>query len=112
MKDVIEFLSNGQGVPYIGIWGVDVTEEIEEQGIPKGLYVKNVDADSPAMAAGIQSGDVITGVDDVEIASYSVYHGTLMGKKVGSEAVIKGQRQGVDGYVDIEFKVKVGSKEM
>ncbi len=112
VKDVIEFLSNGQGVPYIGIWGVDVTEEIEEQGIPKGLYVKNVDADSPAMAAGIQSGDVITGVDDVEIASYSVYHGTLMGKKVGSEAVIKGQRQGVDGYVDIEFKVTVGSKEM
>ncbi len=112
VKDVIEFLSNGQGVPYIGIWGVDVTEEIEEQGIPKGLYVKNVDADSPAMAAGIQSGDVITGIDDVEITSYGIYHGTLMEKKVGSEAVIKGQRQGADGYVDIDFKVTVGSKEM
>ncbi len=112
VKDVIEFLSNGQGVPYIGIWGVDVTEEIEEQGIPKGLYVKNVDADSPAMAAGIQSGDVISGIDDVEITSYGIYHGTLMEKKVGSEAVIKGQRQGADGYVDIDFKVTVGSKEM
>ncbi len=112
VKDVIEFLSNGQGVPYIGIWGVDVTEEIEEQGIPKGLYVKNVDADSPAMAAGIQSGDVITGIDDVEITSYGIYRGTLMEKKVGSEAVIKGQRQGADGYVDIDFKVTVGSKEM
>lgn len=112
VKDVIEFLSNGQGVPYIGIWGVDVTEEIEEQGIPKGLYVKNVDADSPAMAAGIQIGDVITGVDDVEITSYGIYHGTLMEKKVGSETVIKGQRQGADGYVDIDFKVTVGSKEM
>ena len=112
VKDVIEFLSNGQGVPYIGIWGVDVTEEIEEQGIPKGLYVKNVDADSPAMAAGIQSGDVITGIDDVEMTSYGIYHGTLMEKKVGSEAVIKGQRQGADGYVDIDFKVTVGSKEM
>ena len=112
VKDVIEFLSNGQGVPYIGIWGVDVTEEIEEQGIPKGLYVKNVDADSPAMAAGIQSGDVITSMDEVEITSYGVYHGTLMEKKVGSELVLKGQRQGADGYVDIDFKVTVGSKEM
>ena len=112
VKDVIEFLSNGQGVPYIGIWGVDVTQEIEEQGIPKGLYVKNVDADSPAMAAGIQNGDVITSMDGVEIGSYGIYHGTLMGKKAGSEVVLKGQRQGADGYVDIDFKVVVGSKEM
>ncbi len=112
VKEVIELLSNGQGVPYIGVWGVDVTEEIEEQGIPKGLYVKSVDADSPAMAAGIQSGDVITSVDDVEITAYGIYHGTLMEKKVGSEIVIKGQRQGADGYVDIDFKVTVGSKEM
>ena len=49
-------------------------------------------------------------VSDIEF--FRVYLGTLMGKKVGSEAVIKGQRQGVDGYVDIEFKVTVGSKEM
>jgi len=112
VKDVIEHLSNGQGVPYVGIWGVDVTEEIEEQGIPKGLYVKNVDADSPAMAAGIQNGDVITSVDDVEITSYGIYHATLMEKAVGSEIVVKGQRQGADGYVDIDFAVTVGSKEM
>lgn len=112
VKDVIEFLSNGQGVPYIGIWGVDVTEEIEEQGIPKGLYVKNVDADSPAMAAGIQSGDVITSVDGVEITSYGIYRRTLMEKNAGSGVVLKGQRQGADGYVDIEFKVVVGSKDL
>ncbi len=111
VKDVIECLSNGQGVPYVGIWGVDVTEEIEEQGIPKGLYVKNVDADSPAMAAGIQNGDVITSVDDVEITSYGTYHVTLMEKAVGSQFVVRGQRQGADGYVDMDFTVTVGSKE-
>ena len=96
----------------IGYGAMDVTQEIEEQGIPKGLYVKNVDADSPAMAAGIQNGDVITSMDGVEIGSYGIYHGTLMGKKAGSEVVLKGQRQGADGYVDIDFKVVVGSKEM
>lgn len=111
IKSVIEQLSNGKGVPYIGIYGVDVTEEIEEQGIPKGLYVKNVDADSPAMAAGIQSGDVIMSVGDVEVSSYSAYHQALMGSAVGSEVKIKGQRQGADGYVDMEFHVTVGSKE-
>ena len=111
VKDIIECLSNGQGVPYIGIYGVDVTEEIEEQGIPKGLYVKNVEADSPAMTAGIQSGDVITSIGDDEVASYSAYHQSLMETKVGSEVKVKGQRQGADGYVDIDFTVTVGSKE-
>ncbi|MEZ3485973.1 MAG: S1C family serine protease [Lachnospiraceae bacterium] len=111
IKSVIEQLSNGKGVPYIGIYGVDVTEEIEEQGIPKGLYVKNVDADSPAMAAGIQSGDVIMCVGDMEVTAYSAYHQALMGSAVGSEVKIKGQRQGADGYVEMEFHVTVGSKE-
>ena len=111
IKEVIEHLSNGQGVPYIGVYGVDVTEEIEEQGIPKGLYVKNVDADSPAMAAGIQSGDVIMSVGDAEVSAYSVYHRALMECSVGNEITVRGQRQGADGYVDIEFSVTVGSKE-
>ncbi len=111
IKTVIEQLSNGKGVPYIGIYGVDVTEEIEEQGIPKGLYVKNVDADSPAMAAGIQSGDVIMSVGDVNVQTYTAYHQALTASSVGSEVKITGQRQGADGYVDIEFNVTIGSKE-
>ncbi len=60
LKSEIELLSNGQAVPYIGIRGLDVTAEIEAQGIPNGVYVQTVEPDSPAMAAGIQSGDIIT----------------------------------------------------
>ena len=43
MKPMIECLSNGATVPYIGITGVSVTEEIaSEQGIPSGVYVQKV----------------------------------------------------------------------
>ena len=52
LKSEIELLSNGQAVPYIGIRGLDVTAEIEAQGIPGGVYVRTVETDSPAMAAG------------------------------------------------------------
>ena len=38
IKEMMQFLLNGQGVPYIGIRGVDVTQEIEAEGIPKGVY--------------------------------------------------------------------------
>ena len=35
LKEALEFLSNGQSVPYVGIQGVTVTEELTvSQGIP------------------------------------------------------------------------------
>ena len=39
-----------------------VTEEANsELGVPYGAYITEVEMDSPAMLAGIQQGDVITG---------------------------------------------------
>ena len=73
LKSEIELLSNGQAVPYVGIRGLDVTAEIEAQGIPKGVYVQTVEPDSPAMAAGIQSGDIITEAAGKKISSLAVY---------------------------------------
>ena len=111
LKSQIEQLSNGESVPYIGIRGLDVTSEIEEQGIPKGVYVRAVETDSPAMSAGIQSGDIITEAAGKEVNSLSGYQSVLSEQKSGSKIKIKGQRQGAGGYVDISFDVTVGSKE-
>ena len=111
IKNIIECLPNGKSVPYIGIRGGDVTNEIEEAGVPQGIYVKEVEVESPAMAAGIQSGDVITYIEDTKITSYDIYHSVLMRKSEGDKIIIKGLRQGADGYVDIEFNVTVGSKK-
>lgn len=112
MKAVIEKLSNGQSVPYVGIYGVDVTEDMKGQGLPAGMYVKQVEPDSPAMKAGIQNGDVITGVGDTGIATLSDYHDILMTRSEGEAIVLKGCRQGTGGeYVDIDFKVTVGAKK-
>ena len=80
IKEIIGLLSNGGSVPYIGIYGVDVSEDMKEQGLPKGVYVKEVEVDSPAMAAGIQNGDIITSADGAEITDIMGYHNILMGK--------------------------------
>lgn len=112
IKTIIELLSNNSPVPYTGIYGMDVTEELMQKGgMPQGVYVKEVAVDSPAMAAGIQSGDVIVSADGNDIVSLDNYHAILMQKKEGSEISLKGCRQGAKGeYVDIDFKVKVGSR--
>ena len=82
------------------------------QGIPQGVYVKEVDAGSPAMAAGIQSGDIITNIADTDIINLLGYHNTLMKQNVGDKILVRGKRQGTGGeYVDIDFGVTVGYKQ-
>lgn len=112
IKGYIEQLSNGKGIPYVGIHGVEVTESLsEERGIPKGIYVKEVEADSPAMQAGIQSGDVITAIGNTTVSTIALYKKNLMDCEVGEQIKIRGQRQGASGYVDVNFTVTIGSKE-
>ena len=112
IKDVIELLSNGKNVPYLGVSGVEVSSEMQGQGIPQGVYVKEVDAGSPAMAAGIQSGDIITNIADTDIINLFGYHNTLMKQNVGDKILVRGKRQGTGGeYVDIDFGVTVGYKQ-
>lgn len=105
-------MANGESVPYIGVYGTTVTGELQQnEGMPSGLYVIEVDPDSPAMAAGIQSGDIITEAAGKKISSLAVYQSVMRDQKSGSKIRLKGQRQGSGGYVDISFDVTVGSKE-
>jgi len=60
IKNELERMSNGKGVPYTGIRGVSLPEEVETEGLSEGIWVKEIDTDSQAMGAGIQPGDVIT----------------------------------------------------
>ena len=97
IKDVIELLSNGKNVPYLGVSGVEVSSEMQGQGIPQGVYVKEVDAGSPA---------------DTDIINLLGYHNTLMKQNVGDKILVRGKRQGTGGeYVDIDFGVTVGYKQ-
>ncbi len=112
LKDVIELLSNGEHVPFMGIVGMDVTGEMEEEGIPGGVYVKEAEVDSPAMDAGIQSGDVITRLGDAEVNSVAGFRHLLLQMEIGSEQTVIAQRPGTgDEYVEIEFTVTIGEKE-
>ena len=72
LKRTIEKMSNNKERAYLGIHGVDVPREaIEELDIPDGAYVKGIEMDSPAMEAGIQSGDVVIRINGTPIANYN-----------------------------------------
>ena len=71
LKKTIEDLINDRKIGYLGIKGSDVPGIAKEQlKAPDGVYVMSVDMNSPAMYAGIQSGDIITAVGDTELTSF------------------------------------------
>ena len=109
LKDIIELLSNGLNVPYIGIKGSTVTDAIsEEYDIPKGVYIKEAVVDAPAMTAGLQTGDVIVAIGKEEILSMDDYQRLLLKMKKGDEIKITANRQNAEGYKKFTCMVEVG----
>ena len=112
LKAVLELMLNGKKVPYAGIYGVAVTTVIsKEQEIPEGLYVTQVESDSPAMASGIQNGDVIQRVNGQAVTGITSFETALLETTAGDTVEVQGQRRGSGGYVDATFSLSVGSRE-
>lgn len=112
LKAVLELLVNSQKVPYIGVYGTIINEAMsKERQMPTGIYVTQVETDSPAMAAGIQNGDILQVIAGEDIISAVSYEKSVLDSQVGADIKIKGKRRGLNGYVDVEFAVTVGSME-
>lgn len=106
LKAVIEHLCNNQDIVYLGITGSDVTKEVqEEQNLPEGVYVTGVEMDSPAMAAGIQSGDIIVDISGQEVKSLAQIQELMLNFSVDQNISIKVMRQGKEGLTEIVYSV-------
>ena len=110
IKNSIERMSNGQDRAYLGIYGVDVTPEVNESlSIPLGVYVTKVEVGSPAMDVGIQTGDVITMVGTSEVESFTDYENVMNKSQPGDDAVVTILRASRGGYAEMTFDVKLAT---
>ncbi|MBR6909429.1 MAG: PDZ domain-containing protein [Lachnospiraceae bacterium] len=111
LKDLIEKLSNSQKIGYLGIYGTNVTGEANQQlGVPMGAYVTKTEMDSPAMLAGIQVGDVIVGIDEQSVNSFSEYVTILNKHKPDEEVMLKVSRKSQSEYVEINIPLTISSR--
>lgn len=109
LKKRIEKMSNGEEIAYLGISGVDVTKEAnEELQVPYGAYVTEVDMDSPSMLAGIQQGDVLVAIDERSIVSYSEYATVLNQLSAGQTVEVTVMRQSQEEYKEMKFDIVLG----
>lgn len=106
LKKRIEKMSNGEKVAYVGISAVDVTEEAhDEQGVPRGAFIKDVEMNSPAMLAGIRQGDILTAFGDKDIFSYNDYITALMQKEPGQTVKLTVMRASQGEYKEMEISI-------
>lgn len=111
LKKVVESLSNDKNIAYFGVYGLDVTKEAnEELGVPVGAYITEIDMDSPAMNAGIQSGDVIIRLNDLEIPGYSDLVKALQTFQPEETVAVELMREGPEGYTKMEVSAGLSMK--
>lgn len=109
LKKIIALLSDSKDVPYLGVHISTVTEKIANTyGIPKGVYIKEVEMDSPAMNAGLQSGDVILKIDDQDITTADSYTEAVLGLTLKETYSVVFMREGSNGYKELTCDIEAG----
>lgn len=109
---LLEKLTNGETICYAGVRGSTITEEQAQLlEIPRGVYVDRVEQSSPAMTAGIQSGDIIHSFGGQEIKTMQEYSKILQNTAPGTRIKINVYRKNTeDEYVDVELNIIVREK--
>lgn len=110
-----DLITNGKvtktGKPYLGIYGVDVTEDVSRQyNMPAGVYVAQVIQGSGADLAGITQGNIITKIGDKEISSMDEMKDCLNDYKVGDTVTVVVQIANNGAYLEKEISVTLTTK--
>lgn len=105
-KQLIEKLSAGGKKAYLGVQCTDVPNDVRSRmNIPDGVYLSEVADDSPAMNAGLQKGDIITGMGEEEVNFSAAISRILLENEAGSEITITLLRPSGEDYTEMELNV-------
>lgn len=108
-RDVVPEQAQG----YLGIGGTDVTTDISETyGMPVGIFINRIYDNSPAGAAGLSKGNIITKFDGQTVKSMSELKSLLTYYRSGETVEIIAMIQGNNGYSEQKFSLTLGSKDI
>ena len=111
LKARLEYMINAMPAAYIGIKPIDINTKAKESGVPEGIYVTEVVADSPSYISGIQVGDIISEIDGIKVSSTAAYKEVIDKLTVGKEINIKLYRDnGKNEYSQLDINLTVASR--
>ncbi len=108
VRGIVEsIIENGYiAKPYIGVSVMDVSEETQSYGLPKGAAIKDITDGSPASEAGLKENDIITAINGNAISGRKELVDAVGDASVGDELTLTVYRQGES----LEIKIKVGEQ--
>lgn len=90
--------------PYIGILGSSIDSNTAQRyNLPEGIYVENVEEDSPAKTAGLQKTDIITKIEGNEVKSVNELNKIKYTYNIGDTVTLTVYRN--NEYIDIQIKL-------
>ena len=88
--------------PYIGIGGIDLDEQTAKYyNFPIGIYVKKIEASSPASSSSLKVGDVITKVDGNDVSTVNELTKYIESKNIGDKVTLSVYRNNENTDVEI-----------
>ena len=107
----VEKLLRGEKIPYMGIRGCEIPEKIRKrEGLPNGVYVENLDKDSPAIKAGLKTGDIIVGINKKDIRTLNDLHRNVMELRPGEKITVHAKRSGTEGFEKDDYLLTTGER--
>lgn len=95
---------------FIGITGEDVSNDLSDlYGIPKGIFVRDIESGSPADLAGIQKGDIITDFDGNSVSSMDELQENLAYYAAGETITVTVSRADNGEYKEKELDITLGA---
>ena len=96
---------------YMGITMQDVNEQVVQlYGMPKGVFVYDLEAGSPADIAGIKKGDIIVKFDRTRVTSYTDIQENMQYYKAGETVMLTVKRASNGEYESIDITVTLGKR--
>lgn len=108
-RDVVAEAAQG----YIGIGGTDVTSEISQTyDMPIGIYINTIYENSPAEAAGLAKGNIITKFDGQTVKSMSELKSLLTYYRFDETVDVTIMVQSAGGYTEQTVSLTLGTKDI
>lgn len=100
-----QLIENGKVLrPYIGIGGIDLDESTAKHyDLPVGIYVKEIQPNSPASSSDLKAGDVITAIDGKNVTTMDGLNDIKSTKNIGDEITLDVYRSGETKQVKIKL---------
>ncbi len=105
-KIISDLLKHGKALrPYIGIGYTPLRSDYKKDfNLPDGMFISQVEKNSPAYKSGLKRGDIIIKIDNKDVTKMGSISKVVLNKNIGDLIVIKIYRVN-EGYKDIEVKL-------